>query len=578
MRKRSSIVRKLSCVALAMVAILTAFFYVPMDVEASDVIVPATVSVHSYKSNGSTTSSPTFGVDDEVTLVSTSSSDAWIAYRYDFPTISDGYKVGETIDYYVPFECDNSAVYPYVTSKLANGASSGSSDVTGSCKVTLSGYTTQYLLVWYLLPANSGTATFKRLEPDFVYSGYPDPIIECTCNTKCTEESVNDLCELCSSDYSACTGIDDSVSVCICDLKCAEDSVNTDCSVCVDDYANCVGLNQSSDSDDLWIDVEDFFGYANYKPLNGLSGESVYYYSLPIASSSDDAYIESGSLGDSGIFGQKYYLYKFEIPLRFNLGIDERVTLDGEYRFPLLINVANLSGKECVYSLIASECEMYDSEGKRVNVGVADSGTDTSSIVDRWFGVSVNMRFDKRYIDKEIFGTLTLYVSCSNYSFSPDANPSMRLILQHDSNHLFFIDYNSLKYVVGDYGSTPIKILDTFNTYDDSQGNSVNGNFSASLDDYTTTEDSLWGTATSNLESFAFFDLSTVPLVVTGISFVTSIMSGWFEQSGGADGVGIVLSILFSVMLVSMALGLYRLYQSQGHRQGKSGSSKGGKK
>lgn len=52
--------------------------------------------------------------------------------------------------------------------------------------------------------------------------------------------------------------------------------------------------------------------------------------------------------------------------------------------------------------------------------------------------------------------------------------------------------------------------------------------------------------------------------MVTGISFVTATMTGWFNNAGGASGVGIVLSILFSVMLVAMVLGLYRWYQSKG--------------
>ena len=66
------------------------------------------------------------------------------------------------------------------------------------------------------------------------------------------------------------------------------------------------------------------------------------------------------------------------------------------------------------------------------------------------------------------------------------------------------------------------------------------------------------------MKDFTFFDISSVPAMVTGMSFVGSIMSGWFTQAGGASGVGIVLSILFSIMLVAMVLGLYRWYQSKG--------------
>lgn len=104
------------------------------------------------------------------------------------------------------------------------------------------------------------------------------------------------------------------------------------------------------------------------------------------------------------------------------------------------------------------------------------------------------------------------------------------------------------------------------NGYDDSKGNEVNSELSTGLNEYQTAEDSLWATATTGLKDFTFFDFESVPAMITGMSFITSIIGKWFNEAGGTSGVGIVLSILFSVMLVSMVLGLYRLYQSAGHR------------
>ena len=104
------------------------------------------------------------------------------------------------------------------------------------------------------------------------------------------------------------------------------------------------------------------------------------------------------------------------------------------------------------------------------------------------------------------------------------------------------------------------------NGYDDSKGNTVNSELSTGLNDYETAENSLFATATTGMKDFTFFDFESVPAMLTAVTFITSIMGSWFEQAGGASGVGIVLSILFSVMLVSMVLGLYRLYQSAGHR------------
>lgn len=105
------------------------------------------------------------------------------------------------------------------------------------------------------------------------------------------------------------------------------------------------------------------------------------------------------------------------------------------------------------------------------------------------------------------------------------------------------------------------------NGFDESQGNSVNSDLSSGLNEYQTAEDSLWATATTGLKDFTFFDFESVPAMITGMSFITSIMGSWFSHAGGASGVGIVLSILFSVMLVAMVLGLYRLYQSKGGKK-----------
>lgn len=102
------------------------------------------------------------------------------------------------------------------------------------------------------------------------------------------------------------------------------------------------------------------------------------------------------------------------------------------------------------------------------------------------------------------------------------------------------------------------------NGYDDSKGNQVNSDLSTGLNDYETAENSLFATATTGMRDFTFFDFESVPAMITGISFIGSIMGSWFNQAGGASGVGIVLSILFSVILVAMVLGLYRWYQSRG--------------
>lgn len=103
------------------------------------------------------------------------------------------------------------------------------------------------------------------------------------------------------------------------------------------------------------------------------------------------------------------------------------------------------------------------------------------------------------------------------------------------------------------------------NGFDSSAGDSMNDDFSASLNSYETSQDSLFNAAQSGLSGFTFVDFSSYPALVTSMSFVTSMITSVFGAMGGESGpVGIVLSVLFSVMLVSMAIGLYRYFSSHG--------------
>lgn len=114
------------------------------------------------------------------------------------------------------------------------------------------------------------------------------------------------------------------------------------------------------------------------------------------------------------------------------------------------------------------------------------------------------------------------------------------------------------------------------NGYDSSVGDSTSSAFSDGVLEYETVEGSLFTSAKTGLTDYQFFDIQSVPAVVTGLSFVTSIMTGIFNSMGGASGAGIVLSVLFSVMLVSIVAGLYRYFVSSG-RSGKHDKKGGGK-
>lgn len=99
--------------------------------------------------------------------------------------------------------------------------------------------------------------------------------------------------------------------------------------------------------------------------------------------------------------------------------------------------------------------------------------------------------------------------------------------------------------------------------YDQSAGSVMNDNFSSSVDDYQQAEGSLFDAATSGMNDFEFINFTSYPALVTAMTFVTSTMSSIYIAFGGESGpIGIVLAVLFSVMLVSMVIGLYRFYQS----------------
>lgn len=144
--------------------------------------------------------------------------------------------------------------------------------------------------------------------------------------------------------------------------------------------------------------------------------------------------------------------------------------------------------------------------------------------------------------------------------------------------HYYINDCTLKLYDMGPSGDTQNHIANQTdqltNGYDSSQGAAVNDDFKASVNEYHTAEDSLFSTATTSLENFTFLDFTSITGMVTSLSFVTSIMTSIYMAMGGDTGAsGIILAVLFSVMLVSMAIGLYRYYVSNGKSDG---SGKGG--
>lgn len=100
--------------------------------------------------------------------------------------------------------------------------------------------------------------------------------------------------------------------------------------------------------------------------------------------------------------------------------------------------------------------------------------------------------------------------------------------------------------------------------YDPSVGNDSNNKFSGGAGNFQNAENNLFQSASDGLKDFKFFDLNSIPAVVTGLSFVASLMTSIFGAMGGMSGAGIVLSVLYCVVFVTIIIGLRRYYNSSG--------------
>ena len=73
-----------------------------------------------------------------------------------------------------------------------------------------------------------------------------EPETTCFCDTRCTADTLNADCPVCTQDVAACTGAEPEVPTepeitCFCDIRCTADTLNADCPVCVQEAAACIG-------------------------------------------------------------------------------------------------------------------------------------------------------------------------------------------------------------------------------------------------------------------------------------------------------------------------------------------------
>ena len=154
--------------------------------------------------------------------------------------------------------------------------------------------------------------------------------------------------------------------------------------------------------------------------------------------------------------------------------------------------------------------------------------------------------------------------------WGPNVNDLVNLFCLIETQSLIVRDSSSvygdvLDRIEGNTENTTDAVTDGFNQamngYDDSAGSQAASDLDNSASGYESAEDSIFTSSKSSLEGFEFFDFNSIPAVVTGLSFITTTATAIFDAMGGASGAGIVLSVLFAVMFVSIVIGLYRYFK-----------------
>ena len=103
---------------------------------------------------------------------------------------------------------------------------------------------------------------------------------------------------------------------------------------------------------------------------------------------------------------------------------------------------------------------------------------------------------------------------------------------------------------------------DIVDGYDASSGNASQSKLDTSLSESEAKQDSLFTSASDTLSDFTLSDISTMPKVVAGLSFVSSTMTSIYNALGGINGAGIVLAVGCSILFVSLSVGAYKFYSS----------------
>ena len=228
------------------------------------------------------------------------------------------------------------------------------------------------------------------------------------------------------------------------------------------------------------------------------------------------------------------------VRLAFNVNWSDIVDDDGTYEQNIALNSVFLGNNENV------TCSFY-----------------YSRLINHSYSIGclayVDINFDNFYVPRSGYG-LQLYLDFTSFYHSDLYGTrffdSFTISPVHSSGYIAFDSTSAFSGYVADSETEEI-----INGYDDSSGNQVSSDFESSVGSYNEAEDSIFTSSESALDGFSFFDWSGYTGIATGVSFVSSLMVSIYNNFGGMSGIGIVLSVLFSVMFLAIVIGLYRYFK-----------------
>lgn len=259
------------------------------------------------------------------------------------------------------------------------------------------------------------------------------------------------------------------------------------------------------------------------------------------------------SMGQSSGTPYNTSYYDFYLPLQFRIYLPSSFTnahLSGTFDLDFDFYLQTVSSSSSSFSYVDLDIYTLDApDGIRISGYPSDVSFNNGYISGKHMWLVVN--FDNvNYSSYFTFNVYLHVVASETFSINPSG--------------LFYLNNPKLTKSSGSiFEGYSISSDDEgiVNGYDDSAGSQVSSDFESGVNDYDQAEDNLFNTSTGALQGFEFFDFGSFSAVTSGLSFCSSLLTSIYENFGGLSGIGIVISVLFSVLFMAIVIGLFRYYK-----------------